>query len=86
MTLAPAPALTRPVAATGYAPGPRQCEILRFVADGEWFETSTRSEQNSCVRMLDHGFLIRDPRNSYRFTASATGRAYVEALDRKAIA
>lgn len=60
-----------------YAPGPRQLEILGFVADGEWFETSTRSEQNSCVRMLDHGFLIRDPANSYRFTASVAGAAYV---------
>lgn len=60
--------------------GKTQIAILRSTV-GRWFLTTTHSQQNSALRLHDRGLLIRDRKNSHRFTASPAGSAAIVAYD-----
>jgi len=53
-----------------YTPGNRQAEILKAIERDGWFLADTRSLQRSCMNLHQHGYLARDPQNSFRWALS----------------
>lgn len=64
-----------------YTPGPTQKAILRSASGGRWYVARQKTTERSCLKLHDHGFLDRDPKDSRRYRASAAGEAWLKAFD-----
>lgn len=64
-----------------YTPGPTQKAILRAVANGRVYRAVTRTHQNSCLKLHDHGLLDRVPGDSKKFRGTPAGVAWIRAFD-----